>query len=202
MKKRGRFDVPATFPLSCPPSVLPGGVLGKNPFPNPVFSFRPPEPLPSQGFGEHGIAHKDKMSQGVKWMWREGTAGTAVPRMTPPTTGSGRRRRRRRELKSVTTPIIPSDTLMLFQEIALRIFGQPAAKPGVVTTPSTGFGAMPASLNFGGFAATTVQPATSIGLFGCRPSVTEPIFGTSASAPFSVFGGTSTAGVIQRMSTS
>jgi len=53
---------------------------------------------------------------------------------------------------------------------ALGIFGNPA-KPGAVTTPSTGFGAMLKRLNFGGFASTIVQPATSISLFGSEENM-------------------------------
>ena len=72
MRKRGRFDVPATFPLSCPPSVLPGQGMSENPFYNPVFSFRPPEPLPTQDSGELEIEPKVGRGQGVRRMWRGG----------------------------------------------------------------------------------------------------------------------------------
>ena len=57
MKKKVRFDVPATFPLSLPLAVspvevIPGRGISEDPFPNTVFSFRPPEPLLSQVCGE------------------------------------------------------------------------------------------------------------------------------------------------------
>ena len=93
----------------------------------------------------------------------------------------------------------PASQLATPSTHAVGLFGKPA-KSGAVTTPSTGFGAMPASMNFGGFASNT-EPATSVSLFGSQP--TKPMFGSSSSYPafgFGGFGGTSTAGMIKRMS--
>ena len=57
VKKKVRFDVPATFPSSCPPpvspvDVIPGQGISEDPFPNTVLSFGPSEPLLSQDSGE------------------------------------------------------------------------------------------------------------------------------------------------------
>lgn len=73
VKKKVRFDVPVTFPLSCPSSsmspieAIPG--TSEDPFPNAVFSFDPPvEPLQSQVSGELDIEPKNSKGQSDGWM--------------------------------------------------------------------------------------------------------------------------------------
>ena len=46
--------------------------MSENPFPNPVFSFRPPEPLLTQDSGELEIEPEAGRGQGVRRMWRGG----------------------------------------------------------------------------------------------------------------------------------
>ena len=64
VKKKVRFDVPVTSPLSCPSSsmspieAIPG--TSRDPFPNAVFSFDPPvQPLQSQVSAELDIEPKN-----------------------------------------------------------------------------------------------------------------------------------------------
>ena len=59
MKKKVRFDVPATFLFSCPLSMCPGQRVSEDLFPNAVFSFKPPEPLLSQVSGEPNNEHEE-----------------------------------------------------------------------------------------------------------------------------------------------
>ena len=162
MKKKIRFDVPATFNFSCPQPVShfeslstarnPGEGMSDFPLPNVEFSFGPPQPLPSQGSEELDIEPEDRSGQGEGWVWRRHKT-TFVQLAQQPDKPFG----------AVATP----------SSHAVGIFGQPGAEFGAISTTSTGFGAMPASLHFGGFTVVTTQSATSTALSGDQP--TRPI---------------------------
>ena len=209
VKKKVRFDVPATFPLSLPLAVspvevIPGRGISEDPFPNTVFSFRPPEPLLSQVCGEeHHTSETAELGGG----------NVAQERADQPQDSNivgsldmgeknegGIFGHPAKVFGAVAMP-----AMSIFGQLAKpfradatptsHVFGQAAAKSGAVSTTTTGFASLPASLNFGGFAAATNQPATSIALFGGQP--TQPMIGSGTSAPVSRcggFGGTSTAG--------
>ena len=204
MKKKVRFDVPATFPLSCPISLSPGQGMSEDLFPSPVFSFKPPEPLPSQVSGEPNMEQEEgRVVQEEEKENQQTTKiaeldGESVPQEQPQVSIAfeGSEKGRENEVQgkgifghpgktfgAVTMPARsifghwPTSQLAKpFGEVAtsdchaVGIFGEPA-KPWAVTTLSTGFGAMPESLNFGGFASTTAQPATSISLFGSEENM-------------------------------
>ena len=227
MKKKVRFDVPATFSFSCPLSVSPGQGMSEDLFPNSVFPFKPPEPLPSHVAGEPNIEPEEERvvqeeekenQQTTKTAELDGESGPQEqPQGSIAVEGSEKGRENEVQAEgifghpaktfgAVTMPARsifghwPTSQLAKpFGEVAtsdchaVGIFGEPA-KPGAVTTPSTGFRAMPESLNFGGFASNT-EPATSLSLFESPP--TKSIFGSPVSAPggFGSMTGTSTAGV-------